>query len=197
VTFASFNNPSKINDAVLGAWARILAAAPHARLQLGYQRHFSAPALQRRILGAFDQGLASRIDFLPAAPDATTHLSRLARSDVILDTFPFGGATSTFDALWMGVPVVTIAGDRFVGRVGVSLLSELDLTDLIAHDVDDYIARAVHLAADAPRRRHLRATLRNRLERSAFLDHAGQARAFESALREIWRRWCAGAPPTP
>jgi protein O-GlcNAc transferase len=90
----------------------------------------------------------------------------------------------------MGVPVVTIAGDRFVGRVGASLLSELGLGELVATGIDDYVGRAIRLAEDVARRRELRAMLRDRLERSAFLDHTGQIRAYEAALRAIWRRRC-------
>jgi len=189
--FGSFNNPSKLNDDVLVSWRRILEAVPQARLQLGYHRHFSEPALQRRVLdGLGDPQLAVRVDFLPSAPDAAAHFARLARTDIVLDTFPFGGATSSFDALWMGVPVVTIAGDRFVGRVGASLLSELGLGELVATGIDDYVGRAIRLAEDVARRRELRAMLRDRLERSAFLDHTGQIRAYEAALRAIWRRRC-------
>jgi protein O-GlcNAc transferase len=198
LVFGSFNNPSKLNDAVLDTWRRILVALPRARLQLGYHRHFSDPGLQRRVLdGLGDADLAGRVDFLPSAPDAAAHFARLAATDIILDTFPFGGATSSFDALWMGVPVITLAGDRFVGRVGAALLPALGAADLVASDLDDYVGRAIGLAGDALRRRDLRGSLRTRLERSPFLDHPAQVQAYEAALRSAWRRWCGSGDLGP
>ncbi|MSP49961.1 MAG: tetratricopeptide repeat protein [Alphaproteobacteria bacterium] len=190
VVFGSFNNPSKLNDDVLAAWARILRALPQSYLRLGYHRHFDDPTLRRRVLDAFAEAPAAvgRVEFLPAAADAAEHFGRLGDVDIVLDTFPFGGATSSFEALWMGVPVVTIAGDRFVGRVGASLAPQVGLQDLVAADEGGYVDAAIGLARDEPRRRDLRRTLRDRLLTSPAMAYDAQTRALETAYLDMWRR---------
>jgi protein O-GlcNAc transferase len=185
----SFNNPGKLNDAVYAAWSKILERAPLARLRLGYHGFFEDPALQRRVREAMPT-VADRVDFLPRAGDAEAHLSRLRSVDLILDTFPFCGHNSTFDALWMGVPVITLAGDRFVGRVSAAICRNLDLNDLVAADVDEYVEHAVRLLGDGKRLQLLRQDLRGRLRRSAMMDYAQQAHALETAYRQMWRRYC-------
>ncbi|HWY88037.1 MAG TPA: hypothetical protein VNX28_14995, partial [Gemmataceae bacterium] len=118
------------------------------------------------------------------------------RIDVALDPFPYGGGTTTCDALWMGVPVVSLAGQTAVGRGGLSLLSNIGLVDLVANDVEQYIRIAVELAADLPRLRALRAGLRERLQRSPLMDAPRFARNIEKAFRDMWHRWC-GRPVSP
>ena len=114
--------------------------------------------------------------------------------DIALDPFPFNGSTTTFEALWMGVPLVTLAGARFVSRVGASALTQIGLTDLIAEDIDGYIDRAVRLASDIPQLASLRRTLRDRLAASPLCDADTHARALESVLRQVWRTWCTNRP---
>ncbi len=189
--FGSFNNPGKINDDVLAAWAGILGRVSNARLRVGYHRYFEDPALRRRVLAAMS-GVGDRIDFLASAADGAGHFARLSDVDMILDTFPFGGATSSFEALWMGVPVLTLDGDRFVGRVGAALNRMLGLEDFVAGDTGDYVERAVRRISERARLLNLRSTLRDRLRHSPVMDHAGQARALEEAYRLMWRRWCLG-----
>jgi protein O-GlcNAc transferase len=189
IVFGSFNNPGKLTDQVFAAWRRILEQVPAARLRLGYLRQFDDDAVRRRVREAM-AGVSDRIEFLPEAADEAAHLSRLGNVDVILDSFPYGGANSTFEPLWMGTPVVTVAGDRFVGRVGAAILGQIGLADLVAADVDAYVATAVRLAGDPPRRAALRSELRDRLRRSRFLDYPAQTRALEDAYRAMWRRWC-------
>jgi predicted O-linked N-acetylglucosamine transferase (SPINDLY family) len=111
--------------------------------------------------------------------------------DVALDTVPYNGHTTTLDALWMGVPVVTLAGPTVVGRAGASILANLGLDDLVARTGDDFVARTVALATDRERLRILRATLRARMESSVLMDQAGFARAIEAAYRGMWKRRCA------
>jgi protein O-GlcNAc transferase len=189
LVLGSFNNPGKLNDRVLATWARVMAALPEARLRLGYHHAFDDQALRRRLRAAMPAA-SERIDFLPAAATATAHFARFGGVDIVLDPFPFGGATSTFEALWMGVPVVTLTGDRFVSRVGASLLQQLDLADLVATTTDDYVALVRRLAADSERRATLRATLRARLQASPHMDYEAQTRALEQAYRTMWRRYC-------
>jgi predicted O-linked N-acetylglucosamine transferase (SPINDLY family) len=110
--------------------------------------------------------------------------------DIALDPFPYNGTTTTCEALYMGVPVVTLAGTMHPGRVGASLLSCIGLPDLVAKDEDDYIRIAAALAADEPRRIGLRRDLRGMVMASPLCDAAGYAARMEGALRKMWRRWC-------
>ncbi|MBM3546915.1 MAG: hypothetical protein FJX54_08175 [Alphaproteobacteria bacterium] len=181
----SFNNPGKLNGAVLAAWRRILERLPAARLRLGYHGFFEDPALQQRIRLALP-GVASRVDFLPRAESAAEHFARLAEVDLILDTFPFGGNTSTFEALWADVPVITLNGDRFVGRVGAAICRCIGAEELIAADVEDYVERAIALAGRKERPQRLR----ERLSGSVMMDYPTQTAALEDAYRRMWRRYC-------
>lgn len=189
VVFGSFNNPTKLNDRVFDAWAQILAQLPRSRLRLGYHGHFLDPALQGRVLAALAgvPGVDGRVEFLSAAADGSAHFARLGQTDIILDTFPFAGATSTFEALWMGVPVVTLAGESFVGRVGVSLAPHVGLADFVAPDQDAYVDRAVRLAQDEPLRMRLRRSMRERLTASPLMDYHAQTLDLEQAYKNMWK----------
>jgi protein O-GlcNAc transferase len=114
------------------------------------------------------------------------------RIDIALDPFPYCGGTTTCDALWMGVPVVSLAGRTAVGRGGLSILSNLDLAELVGHDEDAYVRIALELAGDLPHLAELRATLRERMHNSVLMDAPRFARNVEAAYRAMWRRWCAG-----
>ncbi|MSP49655.1 MAG: glycosyltransferase family 41 protein [Alphaproteobacteria bacterium] len=190
VTFGSFNNPAKVTPDVVALWARVLAAVPGSRLLLRSGRRFGDPLVIGRFRGLFARhGIAAErlvfgADLLPRAG----HLAAFNKVDVSLDPFPFNGSTTTFESLWMGVPVVTLIGDRFVGRVGLDVLSRIGLTDLAAADHDGYVATAATLAADVSRRAGLRTGLRGRLLVSPLCDATGYTRAFEAAIREAWRR---------
>jgi predicted O-linked N-acetylglucosamine transferase (SPINDLY family) len=129
------------------------------------------------------------------APQASVreHLESYAGIDVALDPFPYHGTTTTCEALWMGVPVVTLAGDRHAARVGCSLLQAVGHSEWIATDSDDYVRRAVSLASDAAGRARFRFQLRDEMAASPLLDHAGQAARLGEALRACWRGACAGA----
>ena len=111
--------------------------------------------------------------------------------DVALDPFPYAGGTTTFDALWMGVPVVTLAGPTAVGRSGVSILSNVGLAELVAHTTEEYINIAATLASDMPRLSALRSTLRPRMRNAPLMDGPRFAKNIEAAYRHMWRRWCA------
>jgi predicted O-linked N-acetylglucosamine transferase (SPINDLY family) len=188
VTFGCFNNARKLAPRTLAAWARLLAALPDATLVLK-AKGLAQPAIASPIRKAFGD-VASRVVLHDYVDDTQAHLAAYGAIDIALDTFPYCGTTTTCEALWMGVPVVTLAGDRHSARVGASLLTAAGLPELIAHDLEDYVARALALAADAPRRAALRAGMRKRLAASPLMDARGFARSLESAYRDVWRAWC-------
>ena len=192
VTFGSFNNPQKLSPATIGVWASILTQVPDSRLLLKAPTYVD-PGIQRYFLALFDaQGIgAERVVFRGFAPTAMAHLATYGEIDIALDPFPYNGTTTSCEAMWMGVPVVTLIGDRHTGRVGLDLLTRLDLSDLAAPDPAAYVATAAALARDLPRLRALRRTLRDRMRASSLCDGPGFARAFEQALRLMWQRWCA------
>jgi predicted O-linked N-acetylglucosamine transferase (SPINDLY family) len=191
VTFASFNNPAKFNPTVYDAFARILSAVEGSRLLL---LNNGGADTARRVGELLRQrGVADgRVELLPRA-DLKTYLEYHDRADIILDPFPYPGHTTTLDALWMGVPVVTLAGGpaaSAASRGGKSILTNVGLAELIAYNVDSYVATACDLARDLDRLANLRATLRERFEESPICDAAGFTRGVEQAYRTMWRGWC-------
>jgi predicted O-linked N-acetylglucosamine transferase (SPINDLY family) len=118
------------------------------------------------------------------------HLEAYHDVDIALDTFPYNGTTTTCEALWMGVPVITRAGEVHMSRVGASILHCVGLDELIAQDDEQYVRRAIELAHDAGARSALRAQMRARLAASPLLDHAGFTRQLEAQFRHVWREWC-------
>jgi protein O-GlcNAc transferase len=194
VTFGSFNNPQKTKPAVIETWAAILRAVPESRL-VCKSRVFAEPTLRQRHLDLFAaQGVAAaRIELRGWNPHEDEHLRGYGEIDVALDPFPYNGATTSCEALWMGVPVVALVGDRHAGRVGLSLLTHAGLADYAAPDAGAYVARAVALAADLPALSRLRGGLRARVAASPLCDAPGFARAFEAGIRQIWRGYCAAA----
>ncbi|MBM3546901.1 MAG: hypothetical protein FJX54_08105 [Alphaproteobacteria bacterium] len=195
VTFGSFNNPAKLTPTVVALWARVLAAVPGSRLLLRSGRRFGdALAVDRFHLAFGAHGIgAERLVLAGTQLPRAGHLAAFDEVDISLDPFPFNGSTTTFESLWMGVPVVSLIGDRFVGRVGLEILSRVGLDDLAVADESAYVATAAALAKDAARRQTLRRALRDRLLASPLCDAAGYARSFEAAIRQAWRKWCASA----
>src|SRR5262249_25869327 len=132
ITFGSFNNPAKVSAATFDAWAKLLSRLPQARLLLK-GTPFADAATRALFLARLDErGVAAeRVDLMGSVSSATQHLALYHRMDIALDPFPFNGTTTTCEALWMGVPVITLRGHRHAGRVGASLLTQIGLTDLI------------------------------------------------------------------
>lgn len=194
VTFGSFNNLAKVTPRVVAAWADILSRTPRSRLLLKC-RPFSDEATRAQYMNAFvEAGISADRILLRGWTNATEdHLAAYAELDVALDTFPYAGTTTTCEALWMGVPVITLSGDRHAARVGESLLTRLDLNDLVARDVEAYVAKAVALAGDGRRLDELRADLRGRMERSPLMNATAFAASMEQAYRSMWHTWCARA----
>ncbi|MBF0304879.1 MAG: tetratricopeptide repeat protein [Alphaproteobacteria bacterium] len=193
VTFGSFNNVAKLTPEVLTVWGRLLAAVPNGRLVLK-SRCFQDAESKARFAGLIAQGgaRADQIELLRHDEGAADHFAAYRRIDIGLDPFPYNGTTTTFEALWMGVPVVTLQGEQHAGRVGTSILVHCGLGDLVAVDQTAYIAIAAELARDPRRLGDLRAGMRDRLRRSPLLDEKGFAVAFGDSLRDMWRSWCFG-----
>jgi predicted O-linked N-acetylglucosamine transferase (SPINDLY family) len=192
VTFGSFNVLPKLNERVLACFAGILRDLPQSRL-LMCTRGIDQPSNARRIRGIFsDHGADPQRIELIGARDMSDYLQLHHRVDLALDPFPVAGHTITCHALWMGVPVITLAGKSRPSRLGASVLGNLGLDELIAEDHGAYARLAVELGRDLPRLAQLRASMRRRMIDSALLDHAGFARAVESAYRSVWQRYCGG-----
>ncbi len=193
ITFGCFNNLSKMNDAVVQLWARVLNAVPASRLFLKYQQLAEASVRQSTRERFAVHGIAAeRLIFEDYVPRAN-YLAAYHRVDIALDPFPFPGGTTTVEALWMGIPVLTLSGERFLARQGVGLLMNAGLPDWVASDHDDYVARAVAHASDLQKLAALRAKLRQQVLASSIYDAPRFAKHFETALREMWIIWCATA----
>ncbi|HEX8523553.1 MAG TPA: tetratricopeptide repeat protein [Tepidisphaeraceae bacterium] len=192
ITFGSFNNLGKLSAPLLSAWARILNAAPNSRLLLKaiVLEDEKTRAKVRDLLGQHNLPV-DRVELVPPEAETSRHLAAYANIDIGLDTFPFNGATTTAEALYMGIPVVTLAGSSHVSRVGLSLLTSVGLGDLCARSIDDYISTAVALAKDRDRIQHLRRAIRPRMQASPLMDGKGFTTAMEDAYRQMWQTWCA------
>jgi predicted O-linked N-acetylglucosamine transferase (SPINDLY family) len=191
--FGCFNNPMKITPAVLGLWGRILAAAPGSRLLLKFRSAYRSPDLRRRCVEALTAcgGAADQVVFAPREAPIGSFIAAYNDIDVALDPFPFSGSTTTFQALVMGVPVVTLPGGRMVSRWTAAMLHGAGLDELIAADEEAYVAIALGVARQAAAWRARRPAIRARLAASRLCDEAGWARHLERLYRAVWRRWCA------
>jgi predicted O-linked N-acetylglucosamine transferase (SPINDLY family) len=186
--FGTFNNLAKITSESIDAWAGILREVDGSSLLLKSDA-FSDPEVRERIRQDFaSRGIdPASIGLLERTASARDHLALYKRLDIALDTFPYHGTTTTCEAMWMGVPVVTRAGRAHVSRVGASILHRVGLDSLIADSAEDYVRIAIALAADRQRLAELSGVrLRARMRNSRLMDEPGFARAFESAiLKEI------------
>jgi protein O-GlcNAc transferase len=187
-TFGCLNNPCKVTDTTLQLWGGVMRTLPNARLSLLSPGGRSTP----RLLGRLEaHGIApSQVELVEFQPRAQ-YLRAYLDIDLALDTFPYNGHTTSLDALWMGVPVVTRVGRTCVGRGGLSQLFHLDLLELAAESDAAFVNAAVALANDLPRLAALRQTLRPRLESSALMDAPRFARNMEEIYRRVWARYCA------
>lgn len=196
VTFGSFNTLLKLNSRVVSAWARILTQVPDSRLLLKATQLADATVRAQTVQRFADAGVdPSRIEVTPATAGQREHLALYSRIDLALDPFPYAGTTTTCEAMWMGVPVLTLAGSSHAARVGVSLLSAVGLQELIAPDPERYIQMAIDAAGDRPRLNALRASMRSRIGGSVLCDGPAFARRFESALRTMLAA-AVGNPPS-
>ncbi len=188
ITFGSLNSFAKINATVLALWARVLLAVPGSQLIMlspeGAHRRSTLEVL-------VNAGVAAeRVTFTAHLPRAA-YLAKYQEIDIALDPVPSNGHTTSLDALWMGVPVVTLVGKTFVGRAGLCQLMNLGLPELIARTPEEYVRIAAELAKDVPRLAALRSGLRERMRASPLMDAPRFARNVEAAYRAMWRKWCA------
>ncbi|MBI4625078.1 MAG: tetratricopeptide repeat protein [Verrucomicrobia bacterium] len=192
VTFGCFNNSTKVTDAMLELWARILQRVPGSQFALKNQA-MATPSIVHRLKAVFAHGAisADRLELIPHQASTLAHLQCYDRVDLALDTFPYHGTTTTCEALWMGVPVLTLAGNRHRSRVGVSLLTNAGLPEFVTTSPEAYLDAAVAAARDLPRLAAARRSLRERMQRSVLMDAPRFARAVETAFRTMWHRWCS------
>lgn len=192
IVYGSFNAPSKLSTLTLDMWARILQAEPRARLLikgLGLDTQASRSTLEKRL---DERGIdSSRYEIVGWVKSQPDHFNLYHRVHVALDTTPYSGTTTTCEALWMGVPVVTLRGDVHASRVTTSLLTALGRTEWITDTPDRYVELALALGRDQSALASLRTSLRGEFERSPLRDEEGHVRAMESAYREMWRAHCA------
>ena len=190
VTFGSFTQIAKLSAATLALWGKILRQLPEARLTvLGVAPGRASDEVLRR-LGAVGIA-ASRVTLVAFAP-LREYYDCFARVDIALDSTPYSGGTTTCDALWMGVPVVTLPGSRPPSRSAASILTTVGLTDWIASGPDAYVQRAVDAARNPALLAELRSTLRSRMQASPLMDEARFTKDLEQVYRQMWRAWCAG-----
>jgi protein O-GlcNAc transferase len=189
-TFGCLNNFCKVNQRVLKLWARVLLATPESRMCIlcpgGTSREQTVAEFLRNGVAA------DRVEFVSFSPRGK-YLEQYHRIDLALDTFPYNSHTTGLDALWMGVPTITLVGETAVGRAGWCELSNVGLTEFAAQSEDDFVRIATDTAADLPRLAELRSTLRQRLQASPLMDGPRFARNLETAYRTMWRRWCETA----
>lgn len=191
VTLGCFQNRTKITPETVALWAAVLTALPQTRLLLK-ARQFGDAGVRSAMLEQFTaRGIVENRLRMEGDSPRAQYLASYNRVDIVIDTIPFGGGTTTAECLWMGVPVVTLRGDRWAGRIGESLLHRLGLADrLVADSTDDFVAKVAAFAGDASALAALRAELRGRLEGSPLCDAPAFARTLELAYRAMWRAWC-------
>ncbi len=194
VTFGSLNQTSKLSKRCLAAWARILAAVPNSRLLLK-GRAYADATIAGRIRTAFARhGVEGRrLDLRGWTVSQASHLDTYRKIDIALDPFPYGGVITTCEAMWMGVPVVSLEGERVLGRYGSTFLETVGLSELVAKDDAGYVDAAVGLASDLGKLAEMRKGLRARVAGSRLCDRSAYARAVEGAYRRMWRDWCRAA----
>ncbi|XP_068658757.1 probable UDP-N-acetylglucosamine--peptide N-acetylglucosaminyltransferase SPINDLY isoform X2 [Aristolochia californica] len=197
ITFGSFNNLAKITPEVLQVWAKILCAVPNSRLVVKC-KPFCCDSVRQRFLSTLEQlGLEPlRVDLLPLILLNHDHLQAYSLMDISLDTFPYAGTTTTCESLYMGVPCVTMAGQVHAHNVGVSLLSNVGLGNLIAKTEEEYVKIALDLASDVTALSNLRSSLRDLMLDSPVCDGANFTLGLESTYRKIWHRYCKGDVPS-
>lgn len=191
LTFGSFNRAAKLNAQVIHLWGQLLRALPRTRMMLANMPSHS----EVDMVGDWFNNAGIPRDRLSfeISCDPRRSLELHDRVDICLDTFPYTGFTTTLNAIWMGVPTLTLAGSRPPGRQSAAVLSHLPLTDFIAKDEESFVSRGVHLATDVESLAALRSTLRERFAASPFGQAEKAAEGLGEAFRAMWKAWCKGS----
>ena len=191
ITFGGFHRHVKLNERTMNLWTRILECVPDSRLLLK-DRAFRHSHVVERTQNLCDAcGIPrERIVWETGSDSRRDHLAMYGKVDIALDTWPYSGSTTTCEALWMGVPVVTLAGDSYVARMSASILTQVGLPELIAQSGEEYVACAVRWAGDLATLQRLRGDLRDFMCASPLCDGGEYTRVLEASYREMWRRWC-------
>jgi predicted O-linked N-acetylglucosamine transferase (SPINDLY family) len=192
ITFGCFNNFTKMNDSVIDLWSKVMFAVPESRLLLK-SKSFLDPAICDTIRQRFAVAgiTAERLILKGFTPNREEHLAVYNQVDIALDPFPYNGTTTSVEGLWMGVPFLTLRGDRFVSHVGESIAYNTGLADWVADDAEDYVAKAVAKTRDLEALARLRVALRQRLLASPLCNAPRFATNFETAMWGMWHQFKA------
>jgi len=185
ITFGSLNNTAKLNLPLLRVWRRILEAVPGSKLLI-HVKGSTGGNVEVLEQAGLDPARLEVVDSL----SQLEYTRNYQRIDIALDPFPYGGGTTTCESLWMGAPVITLPMKTAVSRAGLSILTNVGLTDLIARSQDDYLRIATALASSSQRLTQLRASLRDKMQHSALMNAPQFARDLESLYRQAWQSWC-------
>lgn len=191
IVFGCFNNFTKVTDEIVSAWCQILTRAAQSKLVLK-SMVFADEQIAAAVLERFKaQGIdPTRVVILARDASSEKHLDRYNTVDIALDTYPYHGTTTTCEALFMGVPVITLAGDRHAARVGVSLLTNIGVPELIADSIEEYIEKACALASDNGRLCRYKDNLRQMMRNSPLMDAKQFTMDLEAEYRKMWIEWC-------
>ena len=191
VTFGCFNNPAKLNVEIIAIWSELLCKLPGAKLLLK-GRHFRDENTQKFYINKFKQhGVRDEhIIFYSLIPSYYEHMNLYNNVDIALDTFPYNGTTTTCEALWMGVPVITLAGQVHQSCVGKSILTNVGLQQFIAKTPEEFIETTISLASDPVNLSIIRNSLREKMENSTLTNAKQFTNNLENVYRDIWVRWC-------
>lgn len=191
VTFGSFNNPTKVNERTAEVWARLMHELPNARLILKYPSLGDSGTSDRCMRLFTAHGISrDRIKILGGKRPRADHFAAYGEIDIMLDTFPYSGSTTTCESLWMGVPVIALRGQSYVGRISAGILSTIGIRELITESTDEYIQRALQLAASTDQLAAIRSSLRKTMQASPLCDSAAYTHEIETVYRDVWRQWC-------
>jgi protein O-GlcNAc transferase len=187
VTFGSFQNMSKITNEVLMLWAKIFVSLPDARLRIQNKQMNSSSMREIFFERLAQAGIGREKVLLVGSMPREEYLAAYADVDMILDTFPFSGGTTTCEALWMGVPTLTLAGNTMVARQGVSIMTNVDMPDWVAVTDKDYVEKACSYSCDLSRLSEIRMSLRQQASHSSLFDACRFSSNFEKTLKALWR----------
>jgi protein O-GlcNAc transferase len=190
ITFGCFNTLPKMNDAVVELWSKVLKVVPNSKLFLMANQLREASVKQETTKRFLDHGIDGERLILKGGVPRGDYLATYNQIDICLDPFPYCGGTTTVEALWMGVPVLTLGGEHFLSRQGIGLLMNAGLSEWVATNRGDYLHRAVAHAGDLQKLASLREGMRNQVLASPIFDAPRFANHFEAALRSMWRDWC-------